>query len=163
VGIFVPGMKCPLCGKLIEPSDEKAALSPFVRNLSDPLAIFSDAVFHRSCFENHPLRASALARAEELTRYIEAAHICFECGEQISADELFETRHLTDDESDPLHEFNYITLHRHHLEQWSRYSEFERLVTAFQNSSRYMAYDPILPGAPHRAPPARIGKIYSIR
>ena len=41
---------CLLCGRIIERSNDAIATPPFLRQ-SHRLARFSDAVFHRECFE----------------------------------------------------------------------------------------------------------------
>ena len=41
---------CPLCGRIIEHLDDAVATPAFLRG-THRLAIFSDAVFHKECFD----------------------------------------------------------------------------------------------------------------
>lgn len=47
---------CPVCGRVIAVGDEVVATPSFLRP-SHQLARFSDAAFHRRCFEGSPERA----------------------------------------------------------------------------------------------------------
>jgi hypothetical protein len=67
---FAGKSKCPLCGKTIEASDDVFATRAFLRN-THRLARFSDAVFHRQCFECCSERIDVerlLTRHEEIMR-----------------------------------------------------------------------------------------------
>ena len=46
--------RCPLCGNVLASSDELVAFPAFL-GAKHRLSDFSDAAFHRSCFQSHPL------------------------------------------------------------------------------------------------------------
>jgi hypothetical protein len=54
MAIFLAGKsRCRLCGQIIESLVDVVATPPFLR-ATHRLANFSDAVFHRECFEHSP-------------------------------------------------------------------------------------------------------------
>lgn len=163
MALIVRGMSCALCREPLHDGREIAAMTAFIANQADELYIFNDAAFHRACLESHPLREKALKRYEDVRAFSRAERICAHCAAPIDPDHLLAIGHLTDDASDPLFEFNYTVLDERHLLEWDKYSRFEELVGAFQNSSRYLGYYPIVPGRPFRAAPDKIGKSYKIR
>ena len=59
MAIFVPGMKCPLCGLVITRDQAKRLFPPFAKSPDDPLFIFSDATVHADCLLRDP-RADAV-------------------------------------------------------------------------------------------------------
>jgi hypothetical protein len=58
--------KCVVCGKVLTEEDEVAGLPPFATDSSDPLWRYSDAGFHRRCFESLPERSEIERRIEDL-------------------------------------------------------------------------------------------------
>jgi len=51
--IFKGKSKCPLCERVLAQDDEIVSFPAFLR-LDHELGNFSDAAFHRECFEKHP-------------------------------------------------------------------------------------------------------------
>ena len=51
--IFPGKTKCPLCGRFLDECDDIVAFPAFVR-FDHELGSFSDAAFHRECFDRHP-------------------------------------------------------------------------------------------------------------
>jgi len=136
MAIFVPGAICRICGARMTRNDEIVAFPPFVPNKRDPLYFFSDGVFHRRCFDNHPLSKQAAAfgsLAEE--RGLPQNRICIVCGETISnPDDYFSTGYITSDRKSPAFAFNYFQFHRRHFEEWGQASEFRRAIDSLTNS-----------------------------
>ena len=58
--IFRGRTKCGLCGKTIEEDDDVVGFPAFLK-FTHPLGRFSDAAFHKACFENCPDRDAAEA------------------------------------------------------------------------------------------------------
>jgi len=56
---------CSLCGQPINSWEEWIAFPHFIEDEEDPLWPYSDAVFHRSCFESWPHREEFLARFKD--------------------------------------------------------------------------------------------------
>jgi hypothetical protein len=112
---------CPLCGRIIADGEKAIGFPPFVANEVDPLYIFSDGVFHASCFRQDPLAKQAEARySESRKRTSPLARQCRICGRVIdSPDEYLGLGHLTDDPSEPVHAMNYAQFHRACLDQMS--------------------------------------------
>ena len=54
--------ECPLCSKPIQEGDEYEAFAHFIDNDKDPFWKYSDAVFHRPCFEKWNQRDIFLKR-----------------------------------------------------------------------------------------------------
>ncbi len=134
MALFVPGMECVLCGSPIHTAQEKVMFSPFVANRKDPLHLFSDAVFHRGCFENHPLSADAICRHEEVRRRnTPAQRKCVVC-HQVILDDYFGTGFLTSDSSSRVYQYNFLHIHRSHFERWERARDFQRDIEMFQSS-----------------------------
>jgi len=119
--------------------EDVVMFAPFVPNRKDPLYLFSDGVFHKTCFERHPLAERARRRGAEAAAMLAPdKRTCVVCGERIrSPDDYFSTGFLTDDSSNPAFEFNYLTAHRSHLANWPRYTELRGIVEAHQSSSEW--------------------------
>ena len=60
--------ECPLCGEVIGKDDEVVGTTHFIADQKDPLWQFSDAAFHKSCFEAWEHRDEFLARYEKFRR-----------------------------------------------------------------------------------------------
>jgi hypothetical protein len=132
-------MPCGLCGKPIDATDELGAFSAFVVNRKDPLAVFSDGVFHAACFRQHPLSEKAQHRWEETrARLGPPNRVCIVCGRPINdPDDYFTLGHLTDDPASPVFEFNFLQAHRSHLSMWRRYGTMKPLVEEYQRSGAW--------------------------
>lgn len=136
MGIFIPGMICPLCGTQMLQSDQIVMFPPFVPNKRDPLHFFSDGVFHRACFEKHPLSDQATRYGDEaLRRYRPEGRRCIVCSEEIrDPDDYFGAGYLTSDPASPAFVCNYIQFHRSHFGEWDRASEFYRAIEELMRS-----------------------------
>ena len=64
MALVLPGKTvCPLCGKVIEKGDEVTSFPAFLPSTHE-LSRFSDAAFHRDCFEKSPERSAVTALYE---------------------------------------------------------------------------------------------------
>lgn len=147
MALLVPGMPCVLCGKPMTAESEVILLSPFMANRSNPLFVFSDAAIHVACFARHPLSEQAPRWHEEAVRHRNpTARTCAACSEPIlDPDDYFGTGLLARDAADPLHEFNFVHLHRSHARDWDRFDEFRRRLDTAQASTDCGMHDD-LPG-----------------
>ena len=62
--LFRGKTECPLCCKVIAKDDEVVGTTHFIADQTDPLWKFSDAAFHRKCFDAWEHRYEFLARYE---------------------------------------------------------------------------------------------------
>ena len=131
--------KCSICGKVLEEGQEIVMFSPFVSNEMDPLWMFSDAAFHASCFQEHPLAKDALKRSEELMKHTGPGnHTCVVCKEEIKDfDDYFALGHLLSDPAHPLYRYNYLRAHRSHLPQLPELSQLSKLVADLKDSGTW--------------------------
>ena len=140
---------CPLCGEPILGSQEHVAFSPFIANKRDPLSRFSDAAFHRTCFDLDADSAKALARSRELRlRSGPGSRRCAACGAEVTEpDDCFGTGLLSGDPGNPVAKFNYIHLHRSHFAQWASAGEFRAALESFLASDEWegpkIEFDPM--------------------
>ena len=139
MAIFVPGIRCSLCGRAIQSADDAVMFSPFVSNQADPLYVFNDAVVHVACFREHPLAEAARARYEEVRERTNPKNrLCFVCGEQITnPDDYLAFGHLVDDPKHPLHSLNYAQFHRSCLGSWSALSDTIRNLETLDHSGTW--------------------------
>jgi len=128
MALFVSGMPCCICGKPMRSANEILMFSPFIADRSDPLFVFSDAIVHTACFVQHPLSDQVTKWHDETVRNQRATErTCAACGKPIlNPDDYFGTGLLARDPANPLHEFNFVHLHRSHAEGWTRFAEFRR-------------------------------------
>lgn len=121
MAILVRGStRCPICGEIIAEGDPAVAFPPFVPNQRDPLFFFSDAAFHERCLDDHPDGAAARKLAAEVRERSEADHlVCVVCGELIrDPDDFLGFGYLTGDSELAASRFNYVQLHRSHVDRW---------------------------------------------
>lgn len=59
---------CPLCFKVITKDDEVVGTTHFIADQGDPLWEYSDAAFHKKCFDAWEHRDEFLARYEEFRK-----------------------------------------------------------------------------------------------
>lgn len=139
MAIRVPRIPCVHCGKRISDEERVVAFPAFTANKKDPLYLFNDAIFHQECFETHPLAERALLRSQETQERLSPGNrYCIVCEELITdPDDYLTPGHLTDDELSPLFKYNFVQVHRSHLEAWSDWPEFRKLVLEFQASDAW--------------------------
>lgn len=130
MALFIPGMRCPLCGTSMTKSSDIITFSSFVADRADALFVFSDAAIHRACFARHPLSQQATEWQEITMRNSgPGKRSCAVCETQIlDPNDYFGTGLLSRDPTSPLHEFNFVHLHRSHADQWTRFDVFRRLL-----------------------------------
>lgn len=118
--------------------DPVVAFSAFVTNQADPLAQFSDAVFHADCFHAHPLAEKATRADEWVRSRLSPEHRrCDICGGPILApDDHFATGLLTSAEQDPLARYNALQAHRACLAEWVELGDFYDLLKSCKRSGR---------------------------
>lgn len=159
MAIFVPGMPCPLCGMPVGRADEVIAFPPFIADRSDPLFLFSDAAMHATCFTQHRLAKEATEwHAEVRRRGLVSNSVCAACGNRIlDPDDYFGTGLLARDPSNPLHEFNFVHLHRSHAGTWNRFDEFRRRMARADASGAWQG-----PRLVFGAKPATVGPSWEL-
>lgn len=150
MAIFVPGLICPICKRAMAASEALVGFSPFVANPADALFMFSDAIFHRACVEQHPLGKEASTWYERTRQTKPADGLCEVCHQRIhDPDDYFGIGLLARDEQDPLCAFNFIHLHRSHLARWPRLLEFVHAMQAADDAGRWrgakLIFDPARP------------------
>jgi hypothetical protein len=114
MALFISGKTCKICQKPIENQDDLILFPAFVSNENDPLRLFSDGAFHKTCFLKHPLAGRAEAQLQNFSTRMGPGHRkCAVCNlEIVEPDNYLPTGYLTDDQTDPLSTFNYLHLHR---------------------------------------------------
>ncbi len=60
--------QCALCGEVIQDSDETVGTLPFISDPRDKFYRFSDAPFHKRCFDAWKYREKFCAQYEEFLR-----------------------------------------------------------------------------------------------
>jgi hypothetical protein len=136
MAIFLPGMKCPLCGQPINRGDEYLMFGPFVANENDPLWLFSDGAFHAACVRKHPLGTNVVAFHEESLRRT-ADRRCSISGALITDHNRYlGMGGLTSDSNDPLYRFNFAQFDCAALVDWPERKAFAALLTDALTSGR---------------------------
>jgi hypothetical protein len=135
MAIFIPGMKDRICGKPMHESDETIAFQPFVFNEDDPLYFFSDSVFHKDCFEKHPLRAKVMKRYKEYISWISRPRIDRISGNEIkNPDDCISIGFITEDKKSILYKYNYSYLSKKNLSLWNEIHKVHREMLEMINS-----------------------------
>ncbi|MBC7228644.1 MAG: hypothetical protein H5T61_15665 [Thermoflexales bacterium] len=62
---------CPLCGEPINTPEECISFPHFIEDRGDPFWQYSDAAFHKKCFESWPNKLEFIARFETFKRISE--------------------------------------------------------------------------------------------
>jgi hypothetical protein len=123
----------------MDEAEDLVGFQPFVGNLADPLAVFSDAAMHRRCYEEHPLRSAVDRRLDEMGRLTTPWPPCCRiCGERIGSPEEFRgLGHLTDDPSDAAFFWNYAHFHASCMAGWSELSRLRSMLEEIDRSGRW--------------------------
>ena len=139
MAVFTTGMRCPICGREMSSTDELVMSPPFVPNRRDPLSFVSDGVFHRACFEGHPLSAEATRYANDAEAHGQPdRRRCVVCGRLITdPDDYFGAGYVTSDEASPAYVFNFVQLHRSHFADWDWAEDFRRAIGELQSSDNW--------------------------
>jgi hypothetical protein len=139
MALFIPGMHCRLCGEAIESEDDAKLFPLFTGNEADPLFIFSDAVTHKTCFEQDPRHDFASLRLADFSAsQKKRPRICLVCGLQIaSPDDFFGVGHLTDAPESALYKWNYAQFHRSCLPHWAELPRFIQLGVCELKAGRW--------------------------
>ena len=137
MAIFIPGMKCPLCGLPIEEGEQRVLFPSFVSNSADPLWRFSDGAFHAACVSRDPLGQMAVTTsAKALVEGAPGRRLCVVCGNRIdNPDDYLSLGYLTSDPLDPLYEFNYRQFHLAHVSLWRELDRFVGMLKDFRRRS----------------------------
>ncbi|SDG57903.1 hypothetical protein [Chitinophaga filiformis] len=115
MAIVLEGLsQCPLCGQVLDRSNEFIMTPPLTSNTKDALFIFSDAGIHVTCLNGHPQKESLLYQMQQSDETRDAANaVCIVDGKLITyPDDYLTTGMLTSDLHEPLVEFNFIILNR---------------------------------------------------
>lgn len=118
--------KCSICGERIS-RGELVTMRHFIRNKLDPLAVFSDRAFHANCFDSHPLKQRALECEARRNQWSSEPRVCVVCGVEIKAGGMT-TDLLVSEPTHPLFEFNYVSFHSEHLEEWEQLPQLREFV-----------------------------------
>ena len=129
------GSKCALCGDPIG-SAPIATLKHFIRNRSDCLAPFSGRVFHKKCFNNHPLAKAALEFSQRRAEYSRSRANCEVCGRAVTADGLT-TDLLASEKDNPLFDFNFTCFHSEHVDDWTDLEKFRNVLDEATRTGRW--------------------------
>lgn len=126
MAIFVTGMLCGICNKPISEPTESMSFSSIAYGKEDSLALFSDASFHKSCFEGHPLASRVIRRVAEMQmRTGPGNRKCSVCNNEITqADDYLGFGLLAESEVQPLYQYNYLHFHKSHVSRWENLVEF---------------------------------------
>jgi len=126
---------CRICNRVIEANEPAVGFPPMVANQLDPLFMFNDAAFHKSCFDRHPLRDTV---ERVYWAYRSLKHRCVVCGTQITnPDDYVGTGYLTDDPTHPLYPFNYLRFHRSCAPNWPAARDFCKIMRHLINSGQW--------------------------
>lgn len=120
MALFIAGRTtCPLCGLLVQETDEAFNFPPLFLNARHEVFEISDSVVHRSCLES---RSYSQLAQDKLAAYNErrgAPKLCKICGRVISTpDEYFSTGPLSDDPGEEVAQFDWFEAHSGCLRSW---------------------------------------------
>ena len=142
--IFEGLSTCPLCGQVLDKSNEFIMTPPLTSNTKDALFVFSDAGIHITCLNGHPQKESLLYQMQQSDETRGAAKaICIVDGKLITRpDDFLTTGMLTSDLNEPLAEFNFIILNRNNKYKWNKRSELISLIEEFIQSGKWEPFGP---------------------
>ncbi len=70
MAIVIPGVTvCPLCRRAIDGPEDFIGFPHFIEDEEDPLWIYSDAAFHKSCFDTWSRKEEFLGRLRGFEGY----------------------------------------------------------------------------------------------
>lgn len=134
--------ECHICHKLLNKSKPFILLPPLISNMKDDLFHLSDSGIHVECLNRSELK-------EKLTKHVNAyqEHMpltklkCIVDGRTIDDPRnLLFLGLLTSDETESLHEFNYITVNLMNIKIWTDYDRFVHLASAFLSDGKWQSF-----------------------
>ena len=143
--ILIEGQKiyCKGCGKIIENIYDSCILLNIEANEKSPLYCLNEAIFHRDCYNNYPLRNMYEKRVAELEKLSSLNNFDYISKEELSLekighpDNLIRVPFLTEDYSSPLYEYNCISLNKKNLDKWEDYKIFLKLIDNLNKSDEW--------------------------
>lgn len=127
---------CPICHEAITDKDDYYSFPAFVINIKDPLYFFSDITCHLRCLNGNKMALVARKYAELfIERVNPTCRKCIVTGDIISdpQNHIF-IEYLTSDESNYLHQFNFIHIDKRNLNQWDKAKDFKNALIALKKS-----------------------------
>ncbi len=139
MSILIQGMPCPLCSLPIQKGQEVIGFPSFIPNRLDPLWVFNDGIFHSECLLKHSLADRVITRYEEFQKNSEPTHRqCEICKLEITnPDEYLGLGHLTDEESQEIHRYNYTNFHYSCLKHWNNKTHLYKLFEQLKHSKTW--------------------------
>ena len=143
--ILIEGQKiyCKGCGKIIENIYDSCILLNIEANEKSPLYCLNEAIFHRDCYNNYPLRNMYEKRVAELEKLSSLNNFDYISKEELSLekighpDNLIRVPFLTEDYNSPLYEYNCISLNKKNLDKWRNYKIFLKLIDNLNKSDEW--------------------------
>ena len=143
--ILIEGQKiyCKGCGKIIENIYDSCILLNIEANEKSPLYCLNEAIFHRDCYNNYPLRNMYEKRVAELEKLSSLNNFDYISKEELSLekighpDNLIRVPFLTEDYNSPLYEYNCIFLNKKNLDKWRNYKIFLKLIDNLNKSDEW--------------------------
>jgi hypothetical protein len=120
MAVFIAGRTtCPLCGLLVQESDEAINFPPLFLNAHHDVFEISDSVVHRSCLERRSYSQLAQAKLAAYNDRRGSTKLCKICGRVISnPDDYFSTGPLSDDQGEEIARLDWFEAHSGCLRSW---------------------------------------------
>jgi hypothetical protein len=129
---------CGICGRPLRSGESLECFSAFVPNELDPLYVFSDGAFHKSCFNADPRGRAARDRFDTLRVRTGPGHrVCVVCAGPIDLPDEYFSFGFVADHPDRLRALNYLQFHRSHLPIWPGLQEASDALTELEQSGAW--------------------------
>lgn len=145
MALFTKGSQCKLCKLPMERRKDVIVFPHLVSNTHDPLFIFNNGVFHKTCVRQHPWGEMAVQQKQFVHETIlpNTKRECVLCCNKIeSPAQLVGTGILILDKKHPLYRFNWLEAHKQCLAHWSELPVLVNELRKFAKSGKWVDFDP---------------------
>jgi hypothetical protein len=132
--------RCPICNDFIDRNKEYFLVPPLISNVKDSLFNLSDVGIHTDCINRSELKGKLLRHIYFYNAYLPPSKLkCSIDGKQIEKPEyLLFLGLLTSDDTEELHNFNYLSLNIKNINKWIDLNRFLIVVERFLGEKKWV-------------------------
>ncbi|PWV55755.1 hypothetical protein [Chitinophaga sp. S165] len=142
MAILIEGQsECVICKCKLQEFEDIIMFPPLISNINDRIYPFSDSGVHKKCLTRHPLAADVIHYREQYDQFNNKRPIIDVEGNIIeNPREIISWGLLTSDPSEELHRYNFLTLNRKRIANWTERENFLMTAKRYVSDGKWKSY-----------------------